>query len=133
MAEEIKEEKTDSPAKDQKDPKQEDNKDDASVEKKKTKEEPKKENIVDERGTGGKKISGHIIINDADSDDASWYVCHTTSGHEARVAETLRQRVETMRLEDKIHEILIPPKIGLLSDKVKNLPLKKRSFQDICW
>lgn len=51
---------------------------------------------------------GHIIINKKASKKARWYVAHTYSGHEAKVAEQLRQRVESMGLQDKILELLIP-------------------------
>lgn len=37
-----------------------------------------------------------------------WYVLHTYSGYEENVARNLRQRVESMGLEDKIYNILIP-------------------------
>lgn len=40
--------------------------------------------------------------------DARWYVVHTYSGHENKVATTLRQRVETMGLTDKIFDIVVP-------------------------
>ncbi|HEY6736653.1 MAG TPA: transcription termination/antitermination NusG family protein, partial [Candidatus Saccharimonadia bacterium] len=30
-----------------------------------------------------------------------WYVIHTYSGYEDRVAENLRQRIETMHMADK--------------------------------
>src|SRR3990172_444745 len=63
---------------------------------------------VAERGTGSKKIPGHIIIQETDDEKARWYVVHTTSGHEIRVAETLRQRVETMSLMDRVFELLVP-------------------------
>lgn len=39
---------------------------------------------------------------------AKWYVVHTYSGHENRVAQTLKQRVESERLEEKILDILVP-------------------------
>jgi transcriptional antiterminator NusG len=39
---------------------------------------------------------------------ARWYVVHTYSGHENRVAATLKQRVESEHLEDKILEVLVP-------------------------
>ncbi len=91
-------------------------------------DEDKPVNIVDERGTGGKKIQGHIIINNTNSSDASWFVCHTTSGHEARVAETLRQRVETMRLEEKIHEILIPTQDRVVIRQGKKSTIKEKIF-----
>ena len=51
---------------------------------------------------------GHIIIQKTTSKKAHWYVVHTYSGHEARVAEQLRQRVNSLDLEDKVCEILIP-------------------------
>src|SRR3990167_1917813 len=63
---------------------------------------------VDERGTGKKKIPGHIIINSNPDERANWFVVHTTSGHEVRVAETLRQRIETMGLTGNVFELLVP-------------------------
>ena len=57
---------------------------------------------VEERGVGKKKIPGHIVIGKTDDPMAKWYVVHTASGHEVRVSETLRQRVETMGLTGKI-------------------------------
>ena len=53
---------------------------------------------VEERGVGKKKIPGHIVIGQTDNPQARWFVVHTASGHEVRVSETLRQRVETMNL-----------------------------------
>ncbi|MCL4419967.1 transcription termination/antitermination protein NusG [Patescibacteria group bacterium] len=37
-----------------------------------------------------------------------WYVVHTYSGHENKVATTLKQRIESMSLEGKIFDILVP-------------------------
>ena len=37
-----------------------------------------------------------------------WYVVHTYSGHENRVATALKQRVESEHLENKIFDILVP-------------------------
>ncbi len=39
---------------------------------------------------------------------ARWYVVHTYSGHENKVAATLKQRLVSMSLENKILEILVP-------------------------
>lgn len=49
-----------------------------------------------------------IRISDADNKKAHWYVVHTYSGHENKVAETLKQRAETLHLTDKIIAVLIP-------------------------
>lgn len=52
--------------------------------------------------------TNHVIINKSDDPKAQWYVVHTYSGHELKVAQTLKQRVESMRLQDYILEMLIP-------------------------
>jgi transcriptional antiterminator NusG len=58
--------------------------------------------------TKKRKEENHIIIKKSDDKKAQWFVVHTYSGHEQRVAQQLKQRVESMNLEDKILEILIP-------------------------
>ncbi len=37
-----------------------------------------------------------------------WYVLHTYSGYEENVSRNLRQRIESMDMEDKIFTVLIP-------------------------
>ena len=58
--------------------------------------------------SGEVKNQYHIIIKKSDNPNARWYVVHAYSGREAQVAQQLRQRVESMGLEDQILEILIP-------------------------
>ena len=41
-------------------------------------------------------------------DGAKWYVVHTYSGHENKVATNLKQRIETMKLHEKIFDIVVP-------------------------
>lgn len=55
-----------------------------------------------------KPFEGHLVITKSDDPRANWYVIHTYSGHETRVLIGLKQRVETMKLADKILEVLIP-------------------------
>jgi transcription termination/antitermination protein NusG len=50
----------------------------------------------------------HVIISSIENPAARWYVVHAYSGHESKVAETLKQRAETLHLTDKILEVLIP-------------------------
>jgi len=38
----------------------------------------------------------------------NWYVLHTYSGYEEAVARNLKQRIESMGMEDKIFNILVP-------------------------
>ncbi len=46
-----------------------------------------------------------------------WYVLHTYSGYEENVAHNLRQRIESMDMEDKIFNILVPTEKKI---KIKN-------------
>lgn len=87
-----------------------------------------KQNAIDERGTGKKKIPGHIVINKKGGPKAQWFVVHTTSGHEARVAETLRQRVETMGLENRIFELLVPTRDRVVIRSGKKGTIKEKIF-----
>lgn len=81
---------------------------------------------IDEKGFGNKKVSGHILINATENDNAKWYVVHTTSGHEVRVAETLRQRVETMRLTDLVFELLVPTQDRVVIRGGKKATIKEK-------
>ena len=54
------------------------------------------------------KTPNLVIISEKDNKKARWYVVHTYSGHENKVAETLKQRAETLDLTDKIISVLIP-------------------------
>jgi transcription termination/antitermination protein NusG len=40
--------------------------------------------------------------------NARWYVVHTYSGHENKVSANLKQRIETMKLQEKIFDIVVP-------------------------
>lgn len=46
-----------------------------------------------------------------------WYVLHTYSGYEENVERNLRQRIESMDMQDKIYDVLIPKEKKI---KIKN-------------
>ena len=46
-----------------------------------------------------------------------WYVLHTYSGYEENVAENLKQRIESMDMEDKIFNVMVPTEKKI---KIKN-------------
>jgi len=46
-----------------------------------------------------------------------WYVLHTYSGYEENVAQNLKQRTESMDVEDKIFNVLVPTEKKI---KIKN-------------
>src|SRR3990167_6940067 len=40
--------------------------------------------------------------------EKQWYVIHTYSGYEDAVARNLKQRIESLGMEDKIFSVLVP-------------------------
>lgn len=59
---------------------------------------------------------------------AKWFVVHTYSGHEAKVAATLRQRIESQKLESKIIEILVPTQEKIEIKEGKKSTVKEKIF-----
>lgn len=57
-----------------------------------------------------------------------WYVVHTHSGHEAKVAATLRQRVESQKLQEKILDILVPTQEKIEIKEGKKATVKEKIF-----
>lgn len=72
--------------------------------------------------------SKKIVIGKADTPGARWYVVHTYSGHENKVATTLKQRVESERLGDKIVEILVPTQDKIEIKSGKKVNVKEKIF-----
>lgn len=54
-----------------------------------------------------------------------WYVLHTYSGYEENVAQNLRQRIESMDMEDKIFNVLVP-----IEKKIKIKNGKRRVVEE---
>lgn len=46
-----------------------------------------------------------------------WYVLHTYSGYEENVSQNLKQRIESMDMEDKIFDVMVPKEKKV---KIKN-------------
>ena len=55
------------------------------------------------------------------SQEKKWYVIHTYSGYEEAVAKNLKQRIESLGMEDKIFNVIVPKekKIKIKSGKRK--------------
>lgn len=70
----------------------------------------------------------HIIVTQSDDKRARWYVVHTYSGHENKVAETLKQRAETMGLTSFILEMLIPTQEKIQIKRGKKQTVREKIF-----
>ncbi|NMB57308.1 transcription termination/antitermination factor NusG [Candidatus Beckwithbacteria bacterium] len=84
--------------------------------------------MAEENQTQEIPSKNHIIISDKTDIRAKWYVVHTYSGHENKVAQALKQRVESMDLTDYIHEVLIPTQNKIKIQKGKKLEIAEKVF-----
>ncbi len=70
----------------------------------------------------------HFVLTKTDDKTGKWYVLHTYSGHENSVAINLIQRVETMKLDGRVLEILIPTQNKILIKRGKKASVKEKIF-----
>lgn len=59
---------------------------------------------------------------------AQWYVVHTYSGHEAKVSTTLKQRIESQKLTDKVLDIIVPTQEKIEIKEGKKAQVKEKIF-----
>ena len=58
-----------------------------------------------------------------------WYAIHTYSGYEEKVAESIRQRAESLDMGDKIFQVLVPKEKMIEIKNGKRKIVEKRIFQ----
>lgn len=88
--------------------------------------DPTAEDIVEE---------GEVAIKDAvpanvfdDGAPGQWYVLHTYSGYEDAVADSLRQRIESLDMKDKIFHVLVPKEKQIEIKNGKRRTVEKKIF-----
>lgn len=67
-------------------------------------------------------------VPDELSAQGKWYVVHTYAGHENKVLATLKQRVESEHLENKIFDILVPTQDKIEIKSGKKAQVKEKIF-----
>ena len=60
--------------------------------------------------------------------DTNWYVIHTYSGYENKVKANLEKRVDSMGMEDKIFQVVVPMEEELEVKDGKKRVVKKKVF-----
>jgi transcriptional antiterminator NusG len=58
-----------------------------------------------------------------------WYAIHTYSGYEEKVAESIRQRADSLDMKDKIFAVLVPKEKMIEIKNGKRKVVEKRIFQ----
>lgn len=69
-----------------------------------------------------------VVINKEVSDSAHWYVVHTYSGHESKVALTLKERVEAAGHTDKVFKIFVPHQQKIVVSEGKKRSVDEKLF-----
>jgi transcriptional antiterminator NusG len=82
------------------------------------------EEIVEEAKNGDKATLD--ALNDAGP--GNWYVLHTYSGYEDAVADSLRQRIESLDMGDKIFKVLVPKEKQIEIKNGKRKTVEKKIF-----
>jgi transcriptional antiterminator NusG len=69
-----------------------------------------------------------IIINKEVPETAHWYVVHTYSGHESKVAITLKERVIASGHSDKVFKIFVPHQEKIVVSEGKKRSVDEKLF-----
>lgn len=79
-----------------------------------------KEEIVEKKGilSDGSRQTG----------ERNWYVIHTYSGYEDQVADSLKQRIESFSMQDKIFDVIVPKEKQVEIKGGKRKIIDKRIF-----
>ena len=58
----------------------------------------------------------------------AWYAIHTYSGYEDNVAKNLKQRIESLDMQDKIFEVMVPKERQIKIKNGKRTTIEERIF-----
>ncbi len=86
----------------------------------------KKENNQEEMLKPVKKERKFLTLKQ--SGERSWYVIHTYSGYEEQVASALKQRIESLGMQDKIFDVTVPKEKQIEIKNGKRKIVEKRIF-----
>jgi transcriptional antiterminator NusG len=64
--------------------------------------------IVDPETSGAQESQEVEDADDPWTRPGAWYVVHTQSGYEKKVTANLHARIQSMNMDDQIHEVVIP-------------------------
>lgn len=68
------------------------------------------------------------ILNASDNVNARWYIVHTYSGHENKVAKSIKQRVQSLGFETRIFDIIVPTRNTIKVSQGKKETVKEKIF-----
>ncbi len=74
------------------------------------------------------KDANKMLLTQKQTGQRGWYVIHTYSGYEEQVAENLKQRIESLGMEDKIFKVLVPKEKQIEIKNGQRRTIDKRIF-----
>lgn len=89
---------------------------------------PAEEVVLQEEKTEEVAVEPEVAKPHSPSDDAKWYIVHTYSGHENKVAKSLKQRLESMGFENRIFDIIVPVRDTVKVSGGKKETIKEKIF-----
>ncbi|HOD01580.1 MAG TPA: transcription termination/antitermination protein NusG [bacterium] len=69
-----------------------------------------------------------VVINKNVSKEAKWYVVHTYSGHENKVALSLKERIEAGGQSDKVFKVFLPHQQKIIVSEGKKRSVNEKLF-----
>lgn len=93
---------------------------------KKMKQTKQEEPIASQINDG--QSDGVLVIGANVPEEAKWYVVHTYSGHESKVAHSLKQRTEARGFTDRIFKVFIPQQQKIVVAEGKKRTVDEKLF-----
>lgn len=91
-----------------------------------TKEE--EESLLDQDGADLVSVLSEEFGSKEYQDDRHWYVVHCYSGQENKVCHSIEQRIETMGMQDKIFDVVVPTEEEIEVKEGKRRTVERRVF-----
>lgn len=96
-----------------------------------SKKEKAQEEITDieeRKEVSSQVMPGKKFLTLKQSGERNWYVIHTYAGYEDQVAQSLHQRIESMSMQDKIFDVVVPKEKQIEIKNGKRRVVEKRIF-----
>lgn len=77
--------------------------------------------------------SEEVEVDSPYSRPGQWYVVHTQSGYEKKVQLNLNTRIQSMNMDDRIYEVVIPMEDAVEFKKGQKQIVQRKVFPATCW
>ena len=83
---------------------------------------------MDAQHTTPEETAKVLTEDTAKKDGAKWYIVHTYSGHEDKVAKSLKQRVDSMGFANRIFDVIVPVRNTIKVSQGKKESVEEKIF-----